>query len=293
MMFRVSGTAGPWQVELTMPCWVPAQPEHTGVAFRVKSARVVCNKFNWISLVAWVESIQILEFKFDFKLRLRCRPTGPRRRRRGGEAGATVAAPSQATVAAPSQPGPCHDSESRLFNLNLIWKFWASAWVWFGVCQLPGSDSAVTQSATWTSWKYSRIENVVFHLSFILGISSLGSLTFATKTDDEPTRSAAAEWRSAAMAESMRYETFVISARDSSHKYTPQGANCRTFYANVRSWLTSLPVPRARRRELWRWFGQWPTRTVTKWSGPDTTSQRPELCCPAASMIGRRFAAAL
>ena len=230
MMFRVSGTAGPWQVELTMPCWVPAQPEHTGVAFRVKSARVVCNKFNWISLVAWVESIQILEFKFDFKLRLRCRPTGPRRRRRGGEAGATVAAPSQATVAAPSQPGPCHDSESRLFNLNLIWKFWASAWVWFGVCQLPGSDSAVTQSATWTSWKYSRIENVVFHLSFILGISSLGSLTFATKTDDEPTRSAAAEWRSAAMAESMRYETFVISARDSSHTYTPpaQGVNCKT-----------------------------------------------------------------
>ena len=30
------------------------------------------------------------------------------------------------------------------------------------------------------------------------------------------------------------YETFIISVRDSSHKYTKQGVNCRTFYANVR-----------------------------------------------------------
>ena len=48
-------------------------------------------------------------------------------------------------------------------------------------------------------------------------------LTFATKTDDESARSAAAERRSGSMAESMRSETFVIPARDSSHKYTPQG----------------------------------------------------------------------
>ena len=36
----------------------------------------------------------------------------------------------------------------------------------------------------------------------------------------------------------MRYETFIISARDSSHKYTlaPQGVNCRTF---LRMSLTS------------------------------------------------------
>ena len=37
------------------------------------------------------------------------------------------------------------------------------------------------------------------------------------KTDDESTRSAEAERRSGAMVESMRYETFVISACDSSH----------------------------------------------------------------------------
>ena len=48
-------------------------------------------------------------------------------------------------------------------------------------------------------------------------------LTFATKTDDESARSAAAERRSGSMAESMRSETFVIPARDSTHKYTPQG----------------------------------------------------------------------
>ena len=46
----------------------------------------------------------------------------------------------------------------------------------------------------------------------------------------------AAEWRSGAMAEPMRYETFIISARGSIHKYTPQGVNCRTFYQ-----LTSRP----------------------------------------------------
>ena len=44
------------------------------------------------------------------------------------------------------------------------------------------------------------------------------------------------------MAESMRYETFIIYARDSSHIYTYQGVNCRTFYANVRHCpLTSRP----------------------------------------------------
>ena len=42
-------------------------------------------------------------------------------------------------------------------------------------------------------------------------------LTFATKTDDESSHSAAAERRSGAMAESVRYETFVFSVRDSSH----------------------------------------------------------------------------
>ena len=36
-----------------------------------------------------------------------------------------------------------------------------------------------------------------------------------------------------ALADSIRYETFIIFARDSSYKYTPQGVNCRTFYANV------------------------------------------------------------
>ena len=62
------------------------------------------------------------------------------------------------------------------------------------------------------------------------------SNAFATKTDDESTRSPAAECRSCAMAESMRYKTFIISARDSSHKYTSQGVGrgCRTFYTNVR-----------------------------------------------------------
>ena len=49
-----------------------------------------------------------------------------------------------------------------------------------------------------------------------------------------PWPGAGAVTRSGAMAESIRYETFVISARDSNHKYTQrQGVNCRTFYANV------------------------------------------------------------
>ena len=42
------------------------------------------------------------------------------------------------------------------------------------------------------------------------------------KTDDEFTRPAAAERRSGAVADSMRYETSVIPARDSSHEYTQQ-----------------------------------------------------------------------
>ena len=33
-----------------------------------------------------------------------------------------------------------------------------------------------------------------------------------------------------ALADSIRYETFIIFARDSSYKYTPQGVNCRTFH---------------------------------------------------------------
>ena len=37
----------------------------------------------------------------------------------------------------------------------------------------------------------------------------------------------------------MRYETFIISARDSNHKFTQQGVNCRAFYANVHG----LPGP--------------------------------------------------
>ena len=62
-----------------------------------------------------------------------------------------------------------------------------------------------------------------------------GRLGGKTAWDDESTRSAGAEWRSCAMAETMWYETFIITARDSSHKHTPQGVNCRTFNANVRS----------------------------------------------------------
>ena len=45
--------------------------------------------------------------------------------------------------------------------------------------------------------------------------------------------------RSGAIAESIRYGTFVISARDSSHKFTgvmllSSAAMKKTFYANVR-----------------------------------------------------------
>ena len=65
------------------------------------------------------------------------------------------------------------------------------------------------------------------------------------------TRSAAAEWRSAAMAESMRYETFVISACDSSHTYTPQGVNCKT---NIR-WPPGRPWAEALASALRRTLG--------------------------------------
>ena len=69
------------------------------------------------------------------------------------------------------------------------------------------------------------------------------------KTDDESTTSVAVERLSGAMAESMRYKMFAISARDSSHQNTPPGVKVlsfataekaaepgisRTFYANVR-----------------------------------------------------------
>ena len=68
------------------------------------------------------------------------------------------------------------------------------------------------------------------------------------KTDDESARSVAAERLSGAMAESLRYEMFAISARDSSHQNTPQVVKVlsfattekaaepgisRTYYANV------------------------------------------------------------
>ena len=48
--------------------------------------------------------------------------------------------------------------------------------------------------------------------------------------------------RSGEMAESMRYETFIISARrGSSHKYTPQGVRLQNILCE--SWSVHLPAP--------------------------------------------------
>ena len=48
--------------------------------------------------------------------------------------------------------------------------------------------------------------------------------------------------RSGAMAESMRYETFIIFARrGSSHKYTPQGVKLQNILCE--SWSVHLPAP--------------------------------------------------
>ena len=72
------------------------------------------------------------------------------------------------------------------------------------------------------------------------------------------------------MAESMRYEIFIISARDSSHKYTPQGVNCRPFYANVRMSAQPagrIPVPRRAHSRPYQ-SGRLPhTEALSRWPG--------------------------